>query len=372
MKASNGWSCCWQGRQKNAVQSPSPPSGSRCRARALQVASYWPGTFMIRPKPPGWPSESRELYQSLGADGRVGYARACFVYDDPSRIAPRRKRSWRLWRFSVKRETGFGQASCLVRLGFMAASSHRIRKGESILGGMAGIVQGDRRSGWHCRRAILLRWCRFRPGQAGTGRVPCMRKPWEYSPRSTMKPTKAILISSWQRCDTIEGNYVQAAAHATQALSIGHRQGRWPDHPHWADHTRQAGAPAGKHLWKRREWFEEDLAYFRKKDHKAHMAGALYFLGLLAWTTGDVEQAGRRYTEVLNTYGGFDSVLKAWALSELGKVALAHGEMDQARSNFEQALDMSITIITPEHNNITHPMDCPGSHGSSRRGARAG
>jgi tetratricopeptide (TPR) repeat protein len=111
----------------------------------------------------------------------------------------------------------------------------------------------------------------------------------------------------------------------------------------------------GNHL-EAAQWFEDDLVYFRKKDHKAHMAGTLYYLGLLAWDTGNIAQAGRRYMEVLNTYGGFDSVLKAWALTELGKVALVHGELHQARLNLQQALGVDVTIITPEHNYITHPM----------------
>jgi hypothetical protein len=146
----------------------------------------------------------------------------------------------------------------------------------------------------------------------------------------------------------MEGNYAQAAAYCSEALSIARRQGD-VSLIHYAlldlgrlaliqGHTREAA-----------ERFDEDLTYFRKKDHKAHMAGALYFLGLLAWAAGDVEQAWRRYTDVLNTYGDFDSILKAGAVAGLGKVAFARGEAHQAVLYSKQALGIPFTILLPEN-----------------------
>jgi tetratricopeptide (TPR) repeat protein len=146
----------------------------------------------------------------------------------------------------------------------------------------------------------------------------------------------------------MEGNYAQAAAYCSEALSIARRQGD-VSLIHYALLDLGRLALIQGHNREAAERFEEDLAYFRKKGHKAHMAGALYFLGFLAWAVGDVEQAWRRYTDVLNTYGDFDSILKAGAVAGLGKVAFARGETHQALLYSKQALGIPFTILLPEN-----------------------
>ena len=119
------------------------------------------------------------------------------------------------------------------------------------------------------------------------------------------------------RCD-IDENYAQAAAHAIASPDPSVR--RQADGPIIHAGLLTLGRLAllqGKPL-EAAEWFEEDLAYFRKKDHKAHMAGALYFLGLLAWAAGDVEQAGRRYTDVLQHLRGFRQRSKGMGIDRVG------------------------------------------------------
>ena len=334
---------------------PLTPERVKCRARALQVASYLAWHIFDQAEAARLAIQSRELYQSLGADGKIGYARACFVYDDPR--SERTEEQKILEALAILREAGdrFWAGELLVRLGFMAALHNEYEKAKVYweeflesckeIGDLDGIG-----GGLYCLGGIAL----------SQGKLEQARSKYEQAlelftadHNETYQGYSHILLAE---CDVIiDENYAQAAVHAMQALSLGSRQADGPIIHAGLLTLGRLALLQGKPL-EAAEWFEEDLAYFRKKDHKAHMAGALYFLGLLAWAAGDVEQAGRRYTHVLHTYGSFDSVLKAWALTGLGKVALAQGEMDQARANIQQALDVSITIITPEHNLLTHPM----------------
>jgi len=93
-----------QGREDEAIQwlelllageaeargSKSLPRANSGSCRALQVASYLAWHILIKPKPPAGHPKPRPV-PVLGAEGRVGYARACFVYDDPSSDRTRRK-----------------------------------------------------------------------------------------------------------------------------------------------------------------------------------------------------------------------------------------------------------------------------------------
>ena len=86
---------------------------------------------------------------------RVGYARACFVYDEPG--SDRTEEEKILEALAILREAGdrFWAGELLVRLGFMAALRNEYEKAKVLLGGMAGIEQGDRRSGWHWRLGCI-------------------------------------------------------------------------------------------------------------------------------------------------------------------------------------------------------------------------
>jgi predicted ATPase/class 3 adenylate cyclase len=331
------------------------PERVQVRARALQVTSYLAWHIYDQAKTARLAIQSRELYQSLGADGRLGYARACFVYDDP--LSDRTEEEKILEALAILREAGdrFWAGELLVRLGFMAALRNEYEKAkvywEEWLGSCKEIGDLDGiAGGLYCLGGVSF----------GQGKLEQARSMYEEAlgifavvHNDTYQGYSHLQLA---QIDAMEENNAQAAAHATQALSLGRRQVDGPIIHSGLLTLGRLALLRGKPL-DAAEWFEEDLAYFRKKDHKAHMAGGLYYLGFLAWAAGDVEQACRRYMDVLNTYGGFDSVLKAWALTGLGKVALAQGEMDQARLILKQALDVSITIITPEHNFITHPMN---------------
>ena len=151
--------------------------------------------------------------------------------------------------------------------------------------------------------------------------------------------------------DLLEGNYARAASNVREALSIGHRQG---DASLIQDGLLSLGRLAllqGDNQ-EAAERFEECLTYFRKKDHKAFIANSLYYLGLLAWTTGEFEQARRIYTEALDNYREAfvnyrtspNIFNKAGVLCELGKVALARGEIILAEEQFAKALEINPLI----------------------------
>jgi len=147
--------------------------------------------------------------------------------------------------------------------------------------------------------------------------------------------------------DMIECNYVQAAAHYSEALSIGQRQGSAILIHQGLFYLGWLAIIQGNIL-EATEWFEDELAYFRKKDHKNYIAGSLYSLGLLARITGELKQASRLYEEgLINCRASVDPYVEACLLCELGKVALAQGEINQALAQFEQVFKKSFSFSTP-------------------------
>jgi predicted ATPase/class 3 adenylate cyclase len=361
------WSC--HGRQDEAIQwldqllageeeerggMPISPERAPIRARALQVESYLAWHIYDQAKAARLAIQSRTLYESLGADGRIGYARACFVYDEPQSDCTEEQKL--LEAVAILREAGdrFWAGELLVHLGFMASLRSEYEKAKAYweewlasckeTGDLDGIAGG----------AYCLGGIAFQQGNLKRSRAMYEEALDIFTAihNETYQGYTHVWIGEY---DAMEGNYAQAAAHAREGLAIGRRQADGPVIHIGLIVLGRLALLQGNHQ-EAAEWFEEDLAYFRKKDHKAHMAGALYFLGLLAWAAGDLEQASRRYTEALSTYGGFDSALKPGALTGLGKVALAHGEMHQARSYFQQALGVTVTIIIPEHYYFKYPM----------------
>jgi predicted ATPase/TolA-binding protein len=329
------------------------PKRVKCRARALQVASWLAWHISEQPKAARLAAESRALYQSLGADGRLGYARAYFMYDYTQPYITEQEKILeassilleagdRLWASELKLQLGF---MALLRYDYEEAKAYfeefvAVHKDLSNPDGIAGGL-------------FFLGGVAFSQGKLEQARALYeeVLRIFTAIHNETFQGYTHLYLAEF---DAIGGNYASAVTRCNEALSLGRRQ---------ADiSVIHAGLVAHGHLAllqenyaNARQWFEEDQAYFRKKDHKAYMASAHYFLGLLAWAVGDLEQADRRYTDMLNTYGDYGSVLQVSALVGLSKVALAQGEMQQALVNLTQAFDVPITIGTLETPYLHHP-----------------
>jgi tetratricopeptide (TPR) repeat protein len=304
--------------------------------------------------------ESRELYRSLGADGRVGYAYGTVLFYIDRRSFP--IESIRLMDEcqAIFQEAGdrSGLADCFMVRGAIAAlhKEHQkakvlweellaLRKEIGDLDGVAGSLfflgslacyQGKLEQGHALFDESLALFIELR--------------------NISLQGTLYICLGE---IDLLEGNYARAATNVREALSIGHRQG---DIALIRDGLLSLGKLAllqGK-TQEAAERFEECLIYFRKKDHKAFIADSLYLLGLLAWTTGEFEQARRIYTEALDNYreeldnlreesGNVRSspnvFCEAGVLCELGKVALARGKIILAEEQFAKALEINPLII---------------------------
>ena len=351
------WWC--RGRQEEGIQwlelllageaeergvRPLTPERTRCRARALLVTSFISFWIGEERKAGKLSAESCALYQSLGADGRVGYAWACITYNplaNPTEAIRIREQA-----LVILREAGdrFGVGEFLSKLGQIALYSNEyeraktywdenmtIRKEIGDLDGLAGAI---------LEQSLLAEY-RGEYQQARGLTEECIRIFTTIHSDSYL----GLMTLNLAYYDALGGNYVQAATHVHEGLSIGRRQGD-VNLIHTGLLALGRLALIQQNYPEATEWFEEDLAYCRIKDHKTHMAEALYYLGLLAWDRGKCEQASKLCTEALiDMQESENKVIEGFLLYHLGKVSFAQGEMALALVNFKQALRISFSYL---------------------------
>jgi predicted ATPase/class 3 adenylate cyclase len=317
---------------------------TRYRAWALYVNSWMAqsvGDFITAGK---LSAESRQLYQSLGAEGKVGYAYACWAYYDPQSPITEGIRI-REQALEILFEAGhlFAASEILMNLFYIAFMRRDFE-------GMKALVE---------KNLALKKEIGDLDGYAAAlniaGILATIQGKLEQA-RSLFKESLGIFsaINSvnglvmeylfFGNAEAMFGNYAQAADHFNKALSIARRHG----------HTVYIHAGTlnlGKlsilqgDIAQAAERLEEDLAYVRKKGHRAYIATIHYYLGLLAWVAGDLKQATRRYTDALNFFRGSNANWEAVALVGMGKVALARGEIHQAQAFLRQALGIPIAFM---------------------------
>ena len=316
---------------------PLTPERTRRRAKALQVIS--PLVFLSNEhtKAGKLSAESRELYQSLGADGRVGYA---YTYVGNLLGNSTEEVRIREQALAILREAGdrFGVSEILGSLGNIALSSNEYEKAKTYfdeslalrkeigdLDGLAGTL-GD--------QGFLAYY---------KGEFKQARK-WLKESMGMYSAIHYDYYLGWiylwlSQIEMAEGNYAQSAAYASEALSTGRRQGdtsltRWGLLYLGRMALIQGNYPEAA------EWFEQDLAYCRQKNLKAYIAEALYFLGLLAWEQGECEQASKLYAEALiYVMESGNKLLEGFIRYHLGKLSFAQGEMTLALADFKLALE---------------------------------
>jgi predicted ATPase/class 3 adenylate cyclase len=325
------------GEEEERGSKPFTPERTRCRAKALYVAAYSANQIYEFSKACQFSEESRELYQSLDPEDRVGYAYARLSYIDP-RLDFKGQCRWVEECLAIFRAAGdrFGIGQCLTFLGNVAMICKEHEKmqryyEESLvlrneIGDQDGIADSYHSLG------ILA----YTQGNIEQARA-LVEKSQRIFSEIRNEAYRGILHLNLGDFDMMEGNYAQATVHCSEALSIGRRQG---DVGLICSGLIKLGELALLQ-WQpleATERFEESLAYVRKKDHKIYIAVSLYTMGLSAWATGKLEEAEQRFKEAqMKCQEGGDTYLEAKILCGMGKVALARGKSNHVKKLFKQA-----------------------------------
>jgi predicted ATPase/DNA-binding SARP family transcriptional activator len=315
---------------------PLTPERIKCRAKALLVAAFLAYIIGELAKTGKLSDESCELYQSLGVDGRLGYAYARTYIVSLLDIKERRKELEECLAIFRAEGDRFGMAESLYHLGIIAIFCKEYEKAKGYYEDMLALRKeiGDLDGiAWSY---LLLGLLAYAQGKGEPWRAMIEESQGLYS-KNHNENLLGVSHLSFGELEIYDGNYAQAAAHCGEGLSIGRRLGsdalifRGLLGLGWLALVQGNSLEAA-------ERFEEDLAYFRKKDNTTYIAYSLYALGMLAWAIEESEQASRMYTDALiQCRAGGDTYCEATILCGLGKVAIARGEFDQAKAQFEQA-----------------------------------
>jgi predicted ATPase/class 3 adenylate cyclase/Flp pilus assembly protein TadD len=347
------WHC--RGRQDEGIQwlellltgeaeergsKPITPERTRCRAKALYVAAYSANQIYEISKACRFSEESRELYQSLGPEDRVGYAYARLSCIDP-RLDFKGQCRWVEECLAIFRAAGdrFGIGQCLTFLGNVAMICKEYERMQGYYEESLALQNeiGDRdgiADSFHSLGILA-----FTQGKIEQARALVEESQRIFS-EIRNEAYRGILHLNLGDFDMMEGNYAQAAAHYREALYIGRRQG---DVGLISSGLIKLGELAllQEQPLEATERFEESLAYVRKKDHKIYIAVSLYTMGLSAWAAGELGEAEQRFTNAqIKCQEGGDTYLEAKILCGMGKVAFARGKINITQELFKQAFKL--------------------------------
>ena len=324
---------------------PLTPERIQCRAKALYVTAWLALMIDEITKASKLSAESRALYQSLGGNGRVGYAYTLLFFSVDQKAKPSESNRLMDECQTIFQKAGdrFGLGECYMVRGHIAVNNNEFEKSKTYYEGSLALRKEIGDLDGIAGVYMYLGHLAYRQGNTDQARALVEQSLGLFSEihNDSFLGFQYIHLGMF---DMMDGNYAQAASHASEALSIGRRQGdvslielgllTLGELDLLQGHTREST-----------ERFEESLAYFRKKDHKVLIADTLYNLGLLAWTMGELEQAWQMYMDALANYRVDGTIYhEARVLCELGKVALARGEINQAQALFEQVFKINILI----------------------------
>jgi len=321
------------------------PERIQCRAKALYVTAWLALMIDEITKASKLSAESRALYQSLGVDGRVGYAYALLFFSVDQKAKPSESNRLMDECQTIFQKAGdrFGLGECYMVRGHIAVNNNDFENAKTYYEGSLALRKEIGDLDGIAGAYMFLGHLTYRQGNTDQARGLVEQSLGLFSKihNDSYLGFQYIHLGMF---DMMEGNYAQAASHASEALSIGRRQGDGSLIELGLLTLGELGLLQG-HTQEATERFEESLAFFRKKDHKVLTADTLYYLGLLAWTVGELEQAWQMYMDALANYRLDGTIYhEARVLCELGKVALARGETNQAQALFEQVFKINILI----------------------------
>jgi predicted ATPase/DNA-binding SARP family transcriptional activator len=287
--------------------------------------------------------ESRDLFQSLGPEGKLGYAIALRFLAIVLSHQGDLDTSKRLLEESliIAQEIGdrFSIGECLAGLAKIPHGRHEYNKaqiyGEQSLAWREEIGDIEGKAwmlyvlGWiaHSQGNYqqALRYYSQSQAIAAEAKVP-------FTLYSSMLDIGAIY---W-----IQGNYAQAIKNFYEVLASARQRG---DVLYIYSSLSQLGVIAlsqGEYRLAA-ERLEECLDFCRKQDLEGDIPYPLCYLGDLAWAEGNLDQAARRYEESLvasRESGNYGSIVSAH--SGLGRVLLEMYSYEMARAQFKELLDI--------------------------------
>jgi predicted ATPase/DNA-binding SARP family transcriptional activator len=327
-----------EAEQRGAM--PLTPERTKLRAEALLLAAASAAYAHEDTKSNKLIAESRELFQSLGAEGRVGYTKAQFwVPQPPLSLEEQIKVAKERLEFFRAEGDWYEMIESLIDLGDRTRACKEYDRAFQYYEEELALAKekGDQPGIAHSIYALGL--TAYGQGKREEGRA-LVEQSWVMCTETHFEFGRNFSLETLILFDMVEGDYHQAAARAAEYLSDGRRQGNIVSICEGLFHLGELALLQGD-AQEAADRFEESLAYARKKGHQHYITDALYHLGLLAWAAVDLEQASRRYTEALNLCRaeGFINP-EAQILCELGKVSAARRETTQAQAHFEQALQI--------------------------------
>jgi predicted ATPase/DNA-binding SARP family transcriptional activator len=340
------------GEKKERADRPLTLERGLCRAKALFVAAYLAGAINEISKARQYSTESRELYQSLGPDGKVGYAYVV-LFSINQEKSPIESICLTKECQTIFQEANdqFGLVECLRVRGQIARQQKEYESARALYEEFMVLRKENNDLDGIASALYLLGELAYEQGKMEQARALFEESQKAFSDLHNAS-MEGIIFIKLSDIDKFEGKYAQATNHVKEALSIGHRQGEI-NVIHGGLLILGCLAMHQGNIQAATERFEECLSYFRKKDHKAYISDTLYNLGLLAWIRGELEQAYWLYTEAMNTSKDLNTWEGAPVLIGLGRVCLARGETRQAIEYFKQALG----IPNPSVNTLNISLD---------------
>jgi tetratricopeptide (TPR) repeat protein len=286
--------------------------------------------------------ESRDLFESLGSDGKWGYAYAQINLAHIARNQGNPLQANALYEESLVlfQETGdqFAIAECIWEQGstaylYQPEQARRYLEKNLAIRREIGDQDGAASSLW------LLGGLVARQHEYGKA-----RQLWEESRRLFLeaKNTSAIafVISDLGYLNWMEGNYAQAARDFDEILLTGRFGGDPLAISTGLEALGRLVLSQGDND-RAAKLLAEYLSFGRKKGSKLIIMNSLNNLGHLAWIQNDIPLAVKRYSEALEICRILGNpIAEAMILCGLGKTSLTGGNSESAREYFAKALEI--------------------------------
>jgi predicted ATPase/DNA-binding SARP family transcriptional activator len=324
----------------HGVDEPSaahPTSYIRHRAKALGAAGWLAALLYENDRAIQFSEESRDLFQSLGPEGKRGYASALMVlgfWTLDSVIAKELVEE----SLMVAQEVGdqFSMAQGLMGLGNIARTVHEYDKAQSFyeqslalreeIGDAEGAAWIHRESGVlaHIQGKYEQARRHFSQSQAMYARL---NSPFYFDPVLDIGITYLH-----------QGDYERAEKNFNEVFAFGPRWVFWGCSYMGLSYLGLVALLRGENRLAEERW-EECLGLCRKQGLEGYLPVSLLNLGDLAWSEGNLDQAARRYEEALVASRESELIEShVSALLGLGRVLLERCSDDLARAQFKEAV----------------------------------
>ena len=322
---------------------PAPFAQVKTRAWALRVAGYFAFCLWDFRKAAVLSERSRNIFASLGPEGKRGYAYAQYTLAEIAEDHGNPLQAKILFEESLAifQEVGdqFAISECLEFLGMSAYRDQKFEQARKYFEEDLAIRREIGDQDGTANVLYLLGKREARQNEYGKA-----RKLWEES-RKMFSQVQDIWAITWViqelgNLNWMEGNYAQAAQDFDEILVTGRSTGNLSAisvgiYALGNLHLSQGDCDRAASL------FEEYLSFGHKMGSKNLIRDSLLWLGRLAWVQNDFSQAIQQYSEALVISRELgDQFIEAIVLCGLGKASLAGGNTESAHEYFAKALEL--------------------------------